>query len=405
MKRILGITLAAIIGFVVTGVVVFKFQSAQFASALQQKENAWQQEKDLLAAELSGAKAQLANRKTESSRTEVVEVTKKQSPKEIIEILKTLRISSKDPKNIRLAIQQLENLIELGENALPEIQTFLATQTDIDYDPSIFGSWKISKDGRVPIDFIFPPSLRFGLFDVTRKIGGKPAEKLLADTLRVTGRGVELAYLTRVLQEIAPFEYRELALSAAKELLNNPANVATANALDKYERNYLFGVLAFYKDGSLAQQAQGQLVQADGKIDQGALQYLKETLGQQTIATVAQLYVDPRITDAQQKEPLARLALNFAGTDEQANALYKLAINDQNLKPDSRRELIEDLNQDGFDNLKSLSDRDVQLVKSRLDLIGKYRQPNDPKMISDAFNEAEKDLKDMLAKAAQRPTP
>lgn len=403
MKRFLLIGLAATVGFGIALVAVSKYQSARTAVAWREKEKAWQQEKDLLASQLSDAQAQLANSPKSSLRTEVVEVSKKQSPKEIIAVLKTLRINSKDTKNIRLAIQQLENLIELGESALPEIQAFLATQTDIDYDPSIFGSWKGSKDGRVPTDFVFPPSLRFGLFDATRKIGGAQAEKLLADSLGITGRGVELAYLTRVLQEMSPFQYRELALSSAKELLNNPLNNNAANALDKYERNYLFGVLAFYKDASLAQQAQNQLVQADGKIDQGALQYLKETLGQQSIPAVAQLYSDARITDGQQKEPLARLALNFAGADEQADALYKSAIKDPNLSPDSRRELIEDLNQDGYDNLRNFSARDVQLIRNRLALIEKSRNATDPKIITDAFNEAEKDLRNMLAKATQQP--
>jgi len=351
---------------------------------------------------MSEMQLQLANLKKVSARTEIVEVNKKESSAEIIAKLKALRVDAKETKNIRQAIKELENLIELGEDALPDIQTFLATQTDIDYDPSIFGSWKNFKDGRVPIDFVFPPSLRFGLFDVTRKIGGAKAEKLLADTLRVTGRGVELAYLTRVLQEIAPFQYRDIALSAAKDLLNNPVNANSSNALDKFERNYLFSV-AFYKDGSLAIQAQSQLMQSDGKIDKRALQYLKETLGQQSIPAIAQLYQDARITDGKEKEPLARLALNFAGADDQADALYKMAIKDTNLTDKSRRELIEDLNQDGFDNLKNLSQRDLQLVQNRLALINQSRNETDPKIITDAFNEAEKDLKEMLAKNAKNP--
>jgi hypothetical protein len=403
MKRFLLIGVAAIVGFGVAWVSVSKYHSARAETALREKEKAWQQERDLLLSQLKEAQARLANTTKVSPRTEVVEVTKKQSPAEIIALLKTLRIQSKDTKNIRLAIQQLENLIELGESALPEIQTFLATQTDIDYDPSIFGSWKGSKDGHVPIDFVFPPSLRFGLFDATRKIGGAQAEKLLTDTLGITGRGVELAYLTRVLQELAPFKYRELAISSAKELLNNPLNSNAGNGLDRYERNYLFGVLAFYKDSSLAQQAQNGLVQADGKIDRGALQYLKETLGSQTVPVVAQLYQDARISDGQQKEPLARLALNFAGADEQADTLYQFAIKDPNLTPDSRRELIEDLNQDGYDNLKNFSEHDVQLIRNRLALIEKSRDSADPKIITDAFDEAEKDLRNMLAKATQRP--
>lgn len=398
-------SLLAIVGLGITWMAGSTYQNSRFANSLKEKEAAWQKEKTLLESQLSDTQAQLANLKKISTRTEFVEVGKKQSPEEIIANLKTLRISSKDTKNIRFAIQQLENLIALGTNALPEIQAFLATSEDIDYDPSIFGSWKVSKEGRVPIDFVFPPSMRFGLFDAVRKIGSAPAEKLLADTLRITGRGVEVAYLARVLQEMAPFQYRELALSAAKDLLNNPLNANPSSSLDKFERNYLFGVLSFYKDGSLAAQAQSQLVQADGKVDRGALNYLKETLGEQAIPVIAQLYQDNRIADAQQKEPLARLALNFAGADAQADALYQAAIKDQNLSADSRRELIEDLNQDGFDNLKNFSAHDVQLIQNRLALIDKSRNVTDQKIIADAFDEAEKDLKNMLAKATQRPTP
>ena len=403
MKRFLVIGLLVIVGLGITWKTASTFQISKSANSLKQKEAAWQKEKSSLESQLSDAQRQSVDRKTIPPRTEVVEVNKKQSSGEIIANLKTLRISSKDTKNIRLAIQQLENLIELGTNALPEIQAFLATQEDIDYDPSIFGSWKVSRDGRVPVDFVFPPSLRFGLFDAVRKIGGEQAEKLLADTLRISGRGVEVAYLARVLQEIAPFQYRELAITAAKDLLNNPLNANPSNALDKFERNYLFGVLSFYKDGSLVSQAQSQLLQADGKIDRGALNYLKESLGEQAIPAVAQLYQNGGIADGQQKEPLARLALNFAGADPQADALYRSAIKDQNLSADSRRELIEDLNQDGFDDLKNFSARDLQLIQNRLALIKNSRDNGDSKIITDAFDEAEKDLKNMLAKATQRP--
>ena len=91
--------------------------------------------------------------------------------------------------------------------------------------------------------------------------------------------------------------------------------------------------------------------------------------------------------------------------DRQVDALYKIAIKDTNLTADSRRELIEDLNQDGFDNLKNLSERDQQLVQNRLALIDQSRNAADPKIISDAFNEAEKYLKAMLARSALKPVP
>src|SRR5690348_16454780 len=128
MKRLLGIVLAVIIGFGIAWVAASKYESSRAAAAFREKEKALQQEKDLLASQLRDAQTKLANTKEVFPRTEIVEVTKKLSPKEIIALLQTLRIGSKDTKNIRLAIQPLENLIALGESALPEIETFLATQ-------------------------------------------------------------------------------------------------------------------------------------------------------------------------------------------------------------------------------------------------------------------------------------
>ncbi|MGI8965353.1 MAG: hypothetical protein ACR2H1_04600 [Limisphaerales bacterium] len=396
MKRFLAIVLAGLIGASASWLVLSKNYSAQAAKA--------QQEKLALETALRDAQAQLATRqKIEPIQpaSKIVEVIKKQSPKEIIAYLQTLRVSSGDTKNIRLVIQQFENLIQLGKEALPEIKAFLAQKEEINYDPTIFGSWKVSKEGHVPIDFVFPPSLRFGLFDVVQKIGGADAEKLLADTLHITGRGVEIAYLARVLQEMAPFKYRELALSAAKDLLSNPVNSNQANPLDKFDRNYLFGVLAFYRDGSLINQV--QLVQADGIIDKATLNYLQQTLGEKAIPVIAQAYQDGRITDANQKEPLARLALNFAGTSAEADTMYRMTINDKSLPENGRRELIEDLNRDGFENEKHPTERDLQLAKNRLELIKQYRGDADSKILNDAFNEAEKDLLDMLPKKPKSP--
>ncbi|MDB6024264.1 MAG: hypothetical protein JWM68_487 [Verrucomicrobiales bacterium] len=398
MKKTISILAAAVLGGAVSFFVATDRQIKLDAARLLAEKAAWDKEKAALESALGAAQGKLGQVKTISPRTEIVEVAKKLSAKEIIATLKTIRVTARETKNARQAIQQLENLVELGPDALPEIQAFLTTQEEIDYDPSIFGSWKVSKDGNVPTDFIFPPSLRFGLFDVVRQIGSVQAETILSDTLRVTGRGVELAYLTRVLHQIAPFKYRDLAVGAAKDLLNSPVNTNPASALDKFERNYLFGVLAFYNDASLAQQAQAQLVQSDGKVDKGALQYLQSTLGAEVIPAIAQIYEDSRLTNGAQKEPLARLALTFAGQNAQADALWRTAINDKSIPTDARRELVEDLNQDGL-NEKAPTERDYAIMRKRLDLIEKNRSDADSKPIADAFTEAAKDLNEMLAKA------
>ncbi|HEX3102626.1 MAG TPA: hypothetical protein VHQ01_12570, partial [Pyrinomonadaceae bacterium] len=184
------------------------------------------------------------------------------------------------------------------------------------------------------------------MLEAAKRIGGSDAEQLLADTLKTTGRGIEVAYLTRALQEMAPNKYRSLALSSARELLTSPI-ADPSDPLGRFDRNYLFGVFAFYNDNSAASLAQSQLILTNGALDAVALRYLQQTMSSNSLPMIAQLYQDPRIA-ADQKEPLARVALAYAGTSDQANQMLANAINDPNMSADARKNLIEDLNETGF---------------------------------------------------------
>jgi hypothetical protein len=259
---------------------------------------------------------------------------------------------------------------------------------------------KGSREVRVGLDFVVPPSLRFGLFDVLRQIGGAEAEQLLAESLSQTGRGVEVNYLARVLQELAPGKYRDQAVTTARELLASGAPPSSNSPLDRSHRENLFGVLIFFNDGSFASMAQTQLVQADGQVDRTVLNYLQQTLGPQSVAIAAQAYQDPRVNDSAKKEPLARLALSFVGADAQANDFYQKAINDPVMNPKDRKNLIEDLNEDGL-NFKNLSERDLPLIMNRLGLIEQLAPNAMDAANAAAFKEAYKDLVNMQKKVLQ----
>src|SRR6185503_12087435 len=181
----------------------------------------------------------------------------------------------------RQIIYALEELIAIGPSALPAIREFLSRNEDVDYDLALAAQGK-SQRGTVPNDFVLPPSLRFGLLDATRQIGGAEAEAILADILASTGRGVELAWLARVLQELVPNKYRDVALTAARELLSRPL-ASAGSPLDRNDREHLFNVLSMYGDKSYVTTAQSQLVQADGVLDRNALRYLQQTLGSQAV--------------------------------------------------------------------------------------------------------------------------
>src|SRR5690349_14003865 len=47
-------------------------------------------------------------------------------------------------------------------------------------------------------------------------------------------------------------------------------------------------------------------------------------------------------------KPVARMALSYVGADPDAEDLWAVAINDPNLPADTRKDLIEDLNEEGF---------------------------------------------------------
>jgi hypothetical protein len=208
-----------------------------------------------------------------------------------------------------------------------------------------------------------------------------------------------VACLTQLLEEMAPGKYRDVALAAAQALLAR----GLADGAGRLHRDYLFSVLRRFNDASFASTAQAQLVQADGRIDRSALRYLQQSLGEQSVAIAAQLYKDGRITEADSREPLARVALAYVGASEQAVQLFHTAITDPTLKPAQRRELVLDLDQDGLQNDKTPTPADVPIVANRLALTQSYLQQayvQNDSLLSRAFLEANKDLQKLLDRAA-----
>ena len=294
----------------------------------------------------------------------------------------------------RQALALLEQLVQMGAPALPAIREFLASGKDLIYDTNSKGS----RDVQFLAEALLPGSLRMALFQVISQIGGADAEQVLAESLGRSGRGLEVALLTQLLETLAPGKYRDNALSAARELLAR--NTVGA---DRGDRDYLFGVLKRFNDSSYVGAAQAQLVQADGKVDRSALKYLQNTLGDQSLPLAAQLYQDARVSGSDAKEPLARLALAFVGANPQAEQLFHTAVLDGALTPDARRNLIEDLNQDGLSSKRNLSPEDLALVTARYRLTQTYLQQDyvqGDRVLLEAFKEADKDLRNMLQRAA-----
>ena len=405
MKRLVQFLFVAAV-FMAGALLVGRQQSNRHARELEALRAAWEAEKADLESALASARAGRANRSPVAVTAPAqpgVTAAPRPAPAELLRQLAAMKIAPGpgQARAVRQILTVLDQLAQSGPDALPAIRQFLASNADVEYES--LGA-KGPRDVRSLTDAVLPPSLRLALFDVVRQIGGDDAEEHLAEVMGRTTRGLEVACLTQLLEEMAPGKYRDSALAAAQALLNRGAG----DSAERFQRDYLFSVLRRFNDVSFAATAQAQLVQADGRIDRSALRYLQESLGEQSIALAAQLFKDSRITETDSRESLARVALSYVGVSEQAGQLFHSAVNDPTLKPDHRRELVEDLNTDGLSNKKNPTPEDLQIVASRYDLTQAYLRQDyvqNDKVLNKAFLEADKDLRKLLERAAAAANP
>lgn len=96
------------------------------------------------------------------------------------------------------------------------------------------------------------------------------------------------------------------------------------------------------------------------------------------------------------QDPDAREALSFVGMDRDAEAYWIQAINNPDLPDDERKNLIEDLNEDGLSDPQNPAPEDMPLVLYRLRLIEALAPYAMDQVNFDAFMEAHKDLVNMI---------
>jgi len=101
-------------------------------------------------------------------------------------------------------------------------------------------------------------------------------------------------------------------------------------------------------------------------------------------------------------DSLAREALSFVGRDEDADRYWVAAINDPTLSAKERKDLIEDLNEDGLSDKDHPGVEDLPLILRRLELI-EFLAPNAMDDVNaDAFAEAYKDLAEMYLRLTRQ---
>lgn len=311
--------------------------------------------------------------------------------------LASLSVTEGSARSVRPVLVLLEQLSRMGTKALPAVRQFLASGKDVTYAAP---GGKRLREVKSFMNAVVPLSLRTALFDVIAQSGGKDSETILAENLDLTRRGIEVAYLSELLEQMAPGNYRNATVSTATKLLANG---------DAADRSILFEVMKSLGDTSYVATAQRQIIQPDGQVDREALRYLQQAMGPQSLDLAARMYQDPRLVEPGSKEPLARVALSCVGANPQAVGLFHTAVLDPSLLPDQKRNLVEDLNQDGISNRKAPTREDLQIIAKRYELTQAYLQQDyvqNDNLLNAAFHEANKDLRKMLEKAtAANPAP
>lgn len=95
------------------------------------------------------------------------------------------------------------------------------------------------------------------------------------------------------------------------------------------------------------------------------------------------------------KRPEARTALARVGSDFEAEALWLQSINDPGVPANERKDLIEDLNEDGISDPAKPKREDLILINNRIQLIDRLLPFAVDKVNAEAFKEARKDLVNM----------
>lgn len=401
MRTLIAILLSATLAFAGAYVFVSGQRAAEHEAEKAAMEAAWRKAREGLENDLKKARNR-SPRVEEVTREVVVPVAEKRDPQRLIDELIALKSQSGLEREVwqRRIIHKFEGLAEIGPPALPAIRAFLALNQDVQYDRSKEDELKaLEKEAKAlkpeaakkrelagdrtaeffrsvrmklpDGTFLNPPTLRLGLMEVAYRVGGPEAELLLAETLRAAVRGVEVAWLTAWLEKIEKGKYRELALAVASDLLSNPITIPGGSRDDRLARSYLFSVLNHFGDRSFVAEAQKQLIDANGRLDQSIAVYLESTLGEQAMPAVLQAYNDPRLESGKERSRLVSMGMQYFGTNPQANEMFRALIG-SGAKDDGWNRYFAIASLDGG-GMPNVSDQpiptDPRVIRERLALI------------------------------------
>lgn len=410
-------------------------------------------ERARLEAALAAAQARRVSFLSAKSETPAAAVTETTDPERLVAELTRLRLRRGPQRvsDLHEVVYRLRGLAHAQDRAVPAIAAYLAKFEDVEYplagekdappeaaeaadtrvdastapDAGLSPSGTNSPSGRqlrtnrtdktgprappanagasgrrerLQFEFLTPPSLRLGLIDVLAEIATPAAAGALAETLQRTGRGMEVAYLARKLQAIAPDHYRDVALASARELLLHPVALNGTGVFDRQQRPYLYSVFDFYQDTSLPALATQLLVDGAGKLDRQAFSYLNKAIGRdEALPWIYQAFNQLAISNTTDRSRLLQTALPAAGRDPYATAMVRDALRDGLASAEARGSVIQSLAQ-----LPSTGGRggrgtvDVAAVQARLSFVEQLRSEFPDPTLAKSFDRATRQLNGQL---------
>lgn len=398
MKSWIWIIVALVVGYATCFFTLSQWKKDQLKEHQSVIESRMQTRIDALEAELEKVRAD----KTKWVREEVpVEGGKKAQldPEGIVDALIVVNEGnwSSDQQRLWRVIHHLEQLLENGESAIPAIRDFLALNQDVVFlrPASSSGGMAFPGAATEPNDATAPETLRLGLIEVLSLMNHPLAEAALVDVLKVTGSTEEIIHLAGKLDALAAGKYHAEIASAARELLNASESVEGGFELSNADRLALFRLLDQLGDLSHLEQAKTQVVRSDGRLDANALDYIMEQEGESAMERLMDIFQNEKRLRMADKLTLAQRALQFVGTNEQANRIYHALMLDAQIPAVIKQSLA-----DGMIGANQMvpaeSPATVDEIKTRMQILETVRATVQDAATHEAVSKASDQLQQML---------
>lgn len=292
----------------------------------------WNDERAQLEAEISRARTGVSKIAAPDH-----EITSGLDPIVLVERLRNLGEDNR--KKIREALFCFQGLVEAGNESVDPIKGYFLSGENVQLSGMgrgggnpFEGQMGMQPGGNGPGDMrnrmgmmgmgrgggMIPASTRQGLVEVLGDIGGDEAIGLLGQLVPTALDASELVYLSRILQGIDENAFRNVTITTARNLL-------ASSEINNIEKRQLFDLLAQLGDTEYAAAMQNNLI-VNGRLDGTTLDFLVRSLGEGAMPAIYSSFMDAN-TAQQDQARLMASALNFVGSNSQANEMFNTALN------------------------------------------------------------------------------